>query len=412
MNLSRKAIIYITFVSVLSILFLVLLFGVYRIPNYLVLIFWSILAIAAESLAIQLPNGVGVSVGLAINLAAIIAGGPLMGALVAAFGVMFRVPKVQGRGYVHLLNEPFYKTVFNMANAIISIGLSGVVYLAVGGSPGGFSLISTLICLPVYVFLNTIILTRLISIIRNQSFISMWMDNIKGTLLSSLAVGTVGVIMALAYLGYGPGAVLLFFGPLLLARFSFKLYMDMRNVYLETIKVLNRTMEAKDAYTSGHASRVQEYAVMLAMKMELPEKKVQNIKTAALLHDIGKIGIDDNILKKPLKLNTIEYGMIQKHPTIGAEILKDVDFLKDIAEIIKHHHERYDGKGYPDGLKGNEISVETAILAIADVYDAMTSNRPYRESLQKEIALDEIRNNAGTQFNPEIADKFLTIMSA
>jgi putative nucleotidyltransferase with HDIG domain len=216
--------------------------------------------------------------------------------------------------------------------------------------------------------------------------------------------------MALSYSQYGIGAVLLFFGPLLLARFSFKLYIDMRNVYVNTIQLLNRTMEAKDSYTSGHAARVQEYAVSLAKEIGMSERKIENIRKAAILHDIGKIGIDDSILKKSGSLTAAEYSMIKQHPVIGAEILKDVDFLKEITEIIRHHHERYDGKGYPDGLKGDAIPIEAAILAIADVYDAMTSNRPYRSAMEKDVALREIRQNAGTQFDPILADKFVQII--
>jgi len=252
-------------------------------------------------------------------------------------------------------------------------------------------------------------MTMLVSFIKKQRFEELWLDNVKGIIPSSMAIGMVGVIIALAYIGYGAGAVLLFFGPLLLARFSFKLYIDMRNIYIETIQALNKSMEAKDSYTSGHAARVQEYAVNLARRVDLPEKKIQNIRTAAILHDIGKIGIDDNILKKPQKLTAIEYKTIQKHPVIGAEILKDVVFLKEISDIIRHHHERYDGKGYPDGLKGEAIPVEASILAIADVYDAMTSDRPYRNSLGHMAALNELRSGAGSQFNPLLVDKFLKL---
>jgi putative nucleotidyltransferase with HDIG domain len=371
-------------------------------------------------------------VGLAINLAVIIVGGPLTATLVSAFGVMLRVPKKEGIGYIHIFKEPIYKTLFNMSNAVIAIGISALAYhkmLFVFNSilanksgilysflnmtrseDHGFSLIPTLLTLPVYVFLNTIILARLLSFLSGIKFFGLWLNNVVGVLASSLAVGSIGVIMALSYSQYGIGAVLLFFGPLLLARFSFKLYIDMRNVYVNTIQLLNRTMEAKDSYTSGHAARVQEYAVSLAKEIGMSERKIENIRKAAILHDIGKIGIDDSILKKSGSLTAAEYSMIKQHPVIGAEILKDVDFLKEITEIIRHHHERYDGKGYPDGLKGDAIPIEAAILAIADVYDAMTSNRPYRSAMEKDVALREIRQNAGTQFDPILADKFVQII--
>ncbi|HZK33100.1 MAG TPA: HD-GYP domain-containing protein, partial [Tissierellaceae bacterium] len=241
-------------------------------------------------------------------------------------------------------------------------------------------------------------------------FLTTWYDNIKGTFASAIAVGSIGIIIALAFIGYGYWAVILFFGPLLLARYSFKLYMETRNLYISTIQALNSTIEAKDPYTFGHAARVESYAVQLAEAYGLPFDSIQNIKDAAVLHDIGKIGINDNILNKTTKLTEAEYEEIMKHPVIGAEMIGKVDFLKEASEIIMHHHERYDGKGYPDGLKGDETPIESYILAIADSYDAMTTDRPYRDALTKEEAFEEIKDNSGTQFHPELAKTFCEIL--
>ena len=138
--------------------------------------------------------------------------------------------------------------------------------------------------------------------------------------------------------------------------------------------------------------------------------KIESIKTAALLHDIGKIAINDNILNKADRLTREEYEEIKKHPSIGADIISKMDFFKDITIYVRHHHERYDGKGYPDGLVGDDIPIEASILAIADSYDAMTSNRSYRKALTKEEALKEIEVNAGTQFHPLLADVFVCTM--
>lgn len=410
MKLSWKTIAYIAVVSLCSIGVIFLIADTKIIGGWKSFIFWSVLGIVTESLGIILPSGAAVSVSFAISLAAIIVDGPLIAALVSGAGYAFRIRKIDGDNYSHIFNTPVYKTIFNVSQGIITTGLTGLAFTFVGGIPGKFSLLPTLIAIPVYTLVNSAVLAELLALLNKQHFINIWWNHIKGIVPSLMAVGTLGIIIALAYLSYSYGAVLLFFGPLLLARFSFKLYVDMRNMYIETIQAFNKSMEAKDSYTSGHATRVQEYAVKLAVAAGLPESKVQNIKTAAILHDIGKIGIDDKILKKPMKLTKVEYEEIQRHPSIGAEILKDVAFLSETAEIIKHHHERYDGKGYPDGLKGNEIPIEASILAIADVYDAMTSNRPYREPLCKESALNEIRINAGTQFHPELAFKFLEVM--
>jgi putative nucleotidyltransferase with HDIG domain len=185
----------------------------------------------------------------------------------------------------------------------------------------------------------------------------------------------------------------------------------MRNLYISTIQTLSKTIEARDPYTSGHANRVLDYSVKLAKEIGLSDEKVQNIRTAALLHDIGKIAINDSILNKSSKLTSEEYAEIMKHPSVGAEIVSKMDFFKNIKGIVRYHHERYDGKGYPDGLVGDDIPLEACILAIADAYDAMTSDRPYRQALAKDEALKEIENNAGTQFHPELARTFVSIMS-
>lgn len=383
------------------------------------LIFWSILAIVTESLGIELPNGAQVSVSFAICLAAIITSGPLVAAIVNASGFVFRILKLNDGSYCHLFNTALYKTLFNASQGIIISSISGLIYTSFPNTQGKFAILPTLIIIPIHIILNSIFVAQILSLLSGDKFISILTNSIKGTIPSTIAVSTLGIIISLAF-DYGRGttnntpegvvAVLIFFGPLLLARYSFKLYIDMRGVYIQTIEALSKSMEAKDTYTSGHASRVREYAVLLAKYMKLSEKQLQNIEKAALLHDIGKIGIDDNILRKPSGLTDEEYSQIKMHPVIGADILQNVNFLKEISEIIRCHHERYDGKGYPKALKGEDISMEAAILAIADVYDAMTSNRPYRNSLDTQTALNEIKRNAGVQFNPEVAKAFLEMM--
>lgn len=411
MKLSKKTYTYIGTLFIIAILSYIFLLINFTIPNTKLFLFWAILCIVVESLLILLPSNVGVSVGYATNLAAIIVGGPLLGTTASFIGFVFRCPKVPERGYVHLFNTPAYKTIFNVSQNIIVTSTMGLIYIYTGGKIGEFYLVQTILILLIGAILNTIIISKLMSLLNNQQFIKVWASNIRGTFPSALAVGSMGIIISIAFIGYGYWAVILFFGPLLLARYSFKLYIDMRNLYISTIQALNKTMEAKDPYTSGHANRVEEYAVGLAEFHGLSFNTVEDIKTAAILHDIGKLGIDDSILNKASKLTQEEYAIIMKHPTIGADIISNVDFLKKVTKVVKYHHERYDGGGYPEGLIGEAIPIEACILAIADSYDAMTSDRPYRKALTKESALNEISKNAGTQFHPVLAEQFVMLMS-
>jgi len=383
----------------------------YSIDNIGMFIFWAALAVVVESLLIPMPNNtIGVSVGYAINIATIIIGGPMLATTTAGLGFLMRAPKIEGRGYVHVLNLPPHKSIFNVSQSIIVTALMSLIYISIGGRVGEFGLGQTIAITLIGALINTSIISGYLSFNSDSKFAETWISNIKGTFPSSLAVGTIGIIIALAYIGYGYGAVILFFGPLLLARYSFKLYIEMRNLYLSTIQALNKTVEAKDPYTSGHANRVEKFAVELAKAYHLPFESIQNLKTASILHDIGKIGIHDEILNKASRLTQEEYQEIMRHPAIGAEIISKVNFLSDITTIVKHHHERYDGKGYPDGLSGEDIPIEAAILTIADSYDAMTSDRPYRTAMTPEEALSELQKNAGTQFHPELVKVFVSII--
>jgi len=177
---------------------------------------------------------------------------------------------------------------------------------------------------------------------------------------------------------------------------------ELGNANKDLIASLVSAIEAKDRYTLGHSERVAEYAVDLAKKVGLSEEKVQEIRIAGLLHDIGKIGVADEILHKPDKLTKLEYEEVKKHPAIGSWILNTLELSDTTMEAINYHHERYDGKGYPLGLTGKELSIEAQIIALSDAYDAMTSDRPYRKAMTHIEAVNEIKKCADTQFNPEL----------
>jgi putative nucleotidyltransferase with HDIG domain len=180
--------------------------------------------------------------------------------------------------------------------------------------------------------------------------------------------------------------------------------------YLESIEVLRRTVEVKDVYTRGHSDRVSEYSLLIGEKLNLPPEQMKTLKIGALFHDIGKIGIPDAILLKTDKLTDDEYSEIKNHPAIGAHILSNASIFADIIPIVKHHHERYDGKGYPARLAGEDIPYLARIVAVADTFDAMTSRRSYRQALDFDYTTNEIERCKGTQFDPAIADVFLEIL--
>jgi diguanylate cyclase (GGDEF)-like protein/PAS domain S-box-containing protein/putative nucleotidyltransferase with HDIG domain len=185
---------------------------------------------------------------------------------------------------------------------------------------------------------------------------------------------------------------------------------EVRTTYIESTNALVNAIDAKDHYTREHSQNVANYATELSKALNLPDKMVESIRNAALLHDVGKIGIAQEILLKNGSLTNEEFEVMKRHPVIGINILKDVKFLEKEQPIILHHHERFDGKGYPHGLKGFEIPLGARILAVVDAYDAMTTDRPYRKALTKEVAIEELKKGIGKQFSEELVGVFINTL--
>jgi HD-GYP domain-containing protein (c-di-GMP phosphodiesterase class II) len=190
---------------------------------------------------------------------------------------------------------------------------------------------------------------------------------------------------------------------------NIKLYESIENFYLEMVQTLARVIDAKDAYTGDHAGRARKKARGLAEELHMPEQMIKYVEYAALLHDIGKIGIDGGILSKPGRLTEEEYAEIKKHPAIGYQILSPIHFLGPVAQMVLYHQEWYNGMGYPEGLKNEEIPLGARIVATIDAWDAMMSDRPYRKALSRETGISELTKGAGKQFDPVVVEAFLKL---
>ena len=400
--------IYIGAVTVLAIaLFIYLSPSLPSFSNtWLAIIFFLTISTFAEFVPVHLPIGGVISIGFPIDFVVILVYGPVLAMLIAALSALI--------GEIIERKVSWYKIIFNSSQCALSAGIAGLVYQYSGGIVGFQNFFKFIfpaaLCAFIYPIINLILVNVFISLEKRIKIASVWRINFKDILPSYLAEAPMGFLMAIVYVEVGIFGILLFFLPLLLARRSFELYTKMRKVYLDTIRALAAAIDAKDPYTKGHSERVAETSVALAQELNLSGRDIEDIEYTALLHDIGKIGIADKILGKKGSLTNQEYEKIKEHTIMGANIIEPVDFLKNSYEAIYHHHERYDGKGYPDGVKSKDIPVFSRIIAVADAYDAMNSDRPYRKKLNKDKILKELTDQSGKQFDPEVVEALISVL--
>lgn len=416
-ELNLKTRIYLVNIYIIAVALTVFTFNKYTIDfkrNLLDILFFAALAIISESLQVYY-NKLTISTGFTITLSSILILNPLAALIILSIGMAFRILKREDK-YYHIFNIPFYKIMFNVSLMIISLIASSQVYELLNGKYDVYNIQKAIIPVIVmsftYFVVDYFLLCFLLHLWLNIKLSTAIAQNAKMGFLNIIGMVPLGLIIVEAYRVYGYIGVLVIFGPIMLARYSFAMYAEMKKAYVNTVKALSLAIEAKDKYTEGHSERVVEYAEKIARKLKFSESHVESLKISSLLHDIGKIGIRESILNKPGKLTDDEYSKIKEHPIIGANIIKGIDALRNSIDVVKYHHERYDGSGYPEGLKGESVPIDAYIIAIADAYDAMCSDRPYRKAMTKEEAMEIIRQERGKQFHPAVVDAFFDILNS
>lgn len=381
-------------------------------------VFWpgvllfGLLVLLSESLPVDLPRTASISVSFTILFAAILVFKPLVAVLASLFGAFaFREIKKK---------IPWYRVIFNASQFVLSTGMAALVYVNTGGIllfarglsfadfPGIFLPLS--LSALTFFILNTFSISIAIAFSEDLSPVNVWLFDYKWLVPNYFALAALGVILAQVYVMAGAAGIILLIMPLLVARETFNVYRKLRGAYEGTVRSLVKAIEAKDPYTAGHSERVADYAEKIARQIGLREDGVEVLKYAALLHDVGKMGVTKKILNKIGQLSDAEYKKVQEHPTIGVNILKEVEFLRGVIPSVFHHHEHLNGRGYVDGLKGEEIPLMARILAVVDSYDAMTSTRPYRISLDKDEVVEELVSCCGEQFDRTVVGAFLKVL--
>lgn len=379
----------------------------------------AIISIISRCLPLYIRSDCTIDMSFISILAIVLTQGPTAAVAISFVTTPFIIipSEEPGKKFSHIFNTAPEKTLFNTANLVLTIAVAGIAYKLTGGVAGNLALPGAL--LPAFsyifvsIFINSIIVLTLFALNKQVQFLPAMMKNFLSFLPSIACCTPIGYFLALLlHMNSGEYLALLFMFPLLLARYSFKLYLDSKKQQYFLIRSLTAAIEAKDQYTEGHSRRVEYYSEIIARKMGVSAKKLEHLKVAALFHDVGKIGIDDAILRSPGALSEEERKAINRHPEIGVHILEGIDSYGNMKEMVLHHHERYDGKGYPDGTKGDDISLETYILSVADAFDAITSDRPYRKGMTLEKAEKIIREEIGRQFHPDVAKATLELIES
>jgi putative nucleotidyltransferase with HDIG domain len=419
---------YIGALAIIAVLLFAWLYRPIQMFDWFGLGIFSVLVILTEWMAVDIyVRNTAVSTSAAPILAGTLLYGPV-GALVLSVSFAL-VALVKHRSRIN-------RFIFNSSNQMIA-GLTYTGLIAFSGPafttwPAPVQLLLTVFSAFIVYILTTAPIALAMDLDLGLPFRQVWQEQFSWLAPYYVTMGLIAYAFIFSYQNAGLLGVLVILVPLLLLRLSQKQYIDRTKVIVNELKEKNLKLErnaeeiirlnegllntlaelidVRDPYVLGHSKQVAYLSVRIAQKMGLPHKQVDQLRKAGLLHDIGKLGISESILLKPTRLNRDEYDIVRGHAILGSEILKTSHGLSNLVPIVRHHHERFDGSGYPDQLKSNNIPISSRIIAVADAFEAMASDRPYRKALGFEQILAELQRNSGSQFDPLIIKAFIDII--
>lgn len=310
-----------------------------------------------------------------------------------------------------IIRREFLKAQFNIAQQVLAIALGVIAYRGLGGQAliGGEALfLPSAALFAIYMVTNKAVVTYVLALANRTSYARELARGFKGTLLNDVLALPLVLVIALAYARFGAVWTGIMAFPMLGVRQLYKAVFDLERINEELLQLMVAAIEARDPYTSGHSQRVARYSRVIARVIGLSSRQVEEVGTAALLHDVGKIHEEfAPILRQPRKLTEAEYEVMKTHSAKGATLVSKVSHFESIVPAVRGHHERWSGRGYPDGLAGDEIPIGARIITLADTIDAMTTVRPYRPPRSMDEVRDELERVSGTQFDPKICAHIL-----
>ncbi len=420
--------IYIAIVALVALGFAILTISQNYIADFLGILLFSLIILLTEGLSIEIyTKDTSISTAAATLIAGTLLFGPMAALLLSIMIAATAAIKKHSN---------FSRLIFNTSNHLLSSSLVVVFVMVLRTSftdlPAGLQLLVSMVSGVIVFFSSTVILTGVLHLSKKQPHLALWKEHFSWLMPSYIAFGVLSYTLILGYTYAGIFGLIAIIVPLLMLRIGQVQYIEntkmmvgqlhSKNDELETnnnvitrlnediLLSLANLIDLRDSRTMGHSQNVSHIATRIAEEMQLPSETIEAISTAGLLHDIGKIGIPDSILFKPTQLSFEEFEIIKEHPLRGARILDMNHSLSKLSPIIRHHHERYDGRGYPHGLQGEAIPFEARILCLADSIQAMLSTRPYRESMELQEVIAEIKVHSGTQFDPQVVNIALEIL--
>ena len=386
-----------------------------------------VLAWAGEALALDLYTESTVSLSFVALLASAFLLGPVGVAVVAP---------IEALTHAYQRRPQWYKVAFNLAGNVLAGVAASIVFGSLGVKIGIDTL--PLLILPsalaagVYYLVNVGLVSLAVALASQRQPFQVWREQFQWLWIHYIALGFIALVLAVAYDGLGIYGVLAFLVPLFIVRYAQKQSIDrtadsiralkelnqdlmaanaeVRQMNEELLSLLAKIIDSRDPYVYNHSEQVAAYAVALARELGLPPAQVELVRRMAICHDLGKVGVPDAILNKPARLTDSEYQAIQEHVTIGAALLESSHALHRLIPGVQYHHERWDGKGYPDRIAGEQIPLEARILAIADVVEALASDRPYKRGMSAQQILAELKRSAGSQLDPALVEAFMRVV--